>query len=238
MLALRKPALLLAIEAEWRSHLADGLSRLRRTPAGGVRVGCDLIRAAPERFTLDYLLRRAAFGLSREELEQDAMMAQRHVPPDAQPIFLARSGLAWQIGQARDAAERARLEAELAALGDADTPTAPALRKVLFPLLAARFGAKPASIAGGECELPLGPVGAASLRLWLDFGRRARGVTWAVEVTEAATGRRLGMQSYEGLLGFAVADWNVLRSDTMEPDMALLVERIGEALAIIGSVDW
>lgn len=112
------------------------------------------------------------------------------------------------------------------------------MRRVLFPLLSARFGAAPSSIAGGEFDLPLGTLGAASLRLWLDFGKRARGLAWGVEVSEVATRRRLGMHSHDGLLGFAAADWDVLRTDTMEADMALLVERIDAALAIIRTAEW
>lgn len=49
MLAMTNPALLPAIEAERRGHLADGLARLRRTHSGDVQSDCDMIRADPTR---------------------------------------------------------------------------------------------------------------------------------------------------------------------------------------------
>lgn len=156
MLAMTNPALLPAIEAERRGHLADGLARLRRTHSGDVQSDCDMIRADPTRFDLPFLLRMAACALTQDERDWIAAWGQRHHAGDTEPVFLLRGGLTCQIQQASDGAERTRLQKELEALGDAETPKAPAVRKMLFSLLAARFGAKPEKILGSEYRLPLG----------------------------------------------------------------------------------
>lgn len=238
MLAMIKPALLPAVEAEWRDHLTDGLGRLRRTPSGAVRRDCDIILAHPELFDLSMLLRMAAGALSQEERDRRAALSQSLHPPDAEPVFMLRAGLGWQIQQARDDADRDRLQAALDAIAGVDTPKAPALRKLLFPLLAARFGARPSRFQGSEYRLALGQAGGVAATLCLDFGRMARGIAWEVELEIAGLPRHLRAASYETLLGVGVGQWDVFRTDTVEVDLALLVQRVGQALGMLKGVDW
>jgi hypothetical protein len=44
--------------------------------------------------------------------------------------------------------------------------------------------------------------------------------------------------SYEGLLGIAVNGWDILRTDLVEPDLALLVARVERTVAMLGGVRW
>jgi hypothetical protein len=238
MLAMINPALLPAIEVEWRSHLADGLVQLRRTPSGSVRCDCDMIRAHPGLYDLPMLLRMAARALTQPEVDRRAALSQSYHPDDAEPIFLLRGGLAWQIEQARDAEQRARLQAVLDSINGVDTPKAPALRKALFPLLTTRFGSKPVKVLGSEYSLSLGQASGVAASLWLDFGRMARGIAWEVGLDLDNVPRHLRAASYEGLLGVGLNYWNVLRTDTVEADLTLLVERVARTLEILQGVDW
>jgi hypothetical protein len=238
MLAMVNPALLPAIEAEWRSHLADGLARFRRTPSGSVRGDCDMIRAHPDLYDLPMLLRMAARALTQPEANRRAALSRSYQPDDAGPIFLRRGGLAWQIEQARDAGERARLQAALDSIVGVDTPKAPALRKVLFPLLTTRFGSKPVKVLGSEYRLPLGEAGGVAASLWLDFGRMSRGIVWEVGLNLERVPRHMSTASYEGLLGVGVDHWDMLRTDTVEADLTMLVERVARTLEILQGVEW
>jgi len=226
-----------AIAAEWQGHLADGLAALRRTPSGAVRSLCDAILADPAHYTHDLLVRMAAGDLSQAERMRNAHALQQFQGPDTVAVFLLRGGYGFRIAAAQDPIERARLQAELEALGDVQTPSAPALRKALFPLLSARFGGKPAKLRGTEYQVPLGPVGTASLALRLDFGGMARGLRWAVTVTGAG-GLRYGAASYEELLGLPAPEWDVLRTDRLNDDLALLLERVEGCLSLVRGVVW
>lgn len=238
MLARLNPALLPAIEAEWRAHFADGLVALRRTPSGGVRKFCDAIRVEPDLMSLEHLVRLASGHATQAERDEVADLLLRQHGADTIAVHALRGGIAFQLAAGADPATVRRLKATLEELGDVETPKAPALRQALFPLLAARYGAKPAKVLGAEFRMPLGQAGGAALSLWLDFGGMARGIRWAVEVGVPDARGMPPSASYEGLLGIAVNGWDILRTDLVEPDIALLVARVERTVAMLGGVRW
>ena len=90
---------------------------------------------------------------------------------------------------------------------------------------------------GSEYRLPLGEVGGVAASLWLDFGRMARGIAWDVGLDLETVPRHLRAASYEGLLGVGVDHWDMLRTDTVEDDLTLLVERVARTREILRGVD-
>lgn len=123
--------------------------------------------------------------------------------------------------------------------GIAHLPSTAMLRKVLFPMLAARFGEKP--IAAGRMEfLMIAARTPVPMRLWMDTASRGQGLRWSLQVVRLPAQSLRYAASYELLLGLAVgpSGWDRIRADRIEAHAALLVERVAETVAALSAVDW
>lgn len=236
------PALAAPIEAEWRAHFADKFVRLRRTPSRGVRCVCDVLLDEDQPWGLDFVLRLSRAETTAEERQaffRAADKVYRSGVRDVMPVNDLRFFLRRQFEDTDDVALRTQIAEEFAALGDVTLPKAAATRRVLFPLLKSRFGTSISSGGNGEYAMDL-PGGAIPLRLWLDFGGFTRGLRWEVSVAQRYLPRNLHSvgSSYEQLLGIVVGDWDLLRTDRIEEDATLLMERIDAASRVLCAVPW
>ncbi len=240
-LTVANPALNALIEAEWCAHFADSLRGLRETPSGRVRRACDVLADPATPWKLPFALRLAAGETSLEERRAffhatDAM--ERQLCFDTQPVDGLRGSLPVLLGRAEDPKVRALLTAEFEAIGSATRAKAAAIRPLLFPLLKQHFGAAPSSLGGGEYRLAI-PTEPLPLELWLDFGGRSKAVRWGISPPPASIGRRGPVHwSYEQLLGIATSNWDLMRSDRVEAETALLAERIIQTAELLRSVTW
>lgn len=123
--------------------------------------------------------------------------------------------------------------------GVAHLPTTAALRKVLFPMLAARFGETP--VAAGRMEfLMIAARMPAPMRLWMDTASRGQGLRWNLQVVRLPAQTMRYAASYESLLGLTagLSGWDRIRADRLEEHAALLVERAAETVMALSAVDW
>ncbi len=123
--------------------------------------------------------------------------------------------------------------------GMAHLPTTAVLRKVLFPMLEARFGERP--IAAGRMEfLMIAARAPVPMRLWMDTASRGQGLRWRVDVVRLPEQHSRYSTSFESLLGIApgMSGWDRIRADRLEEHAALLVERVAGTVAALSAVDW
>jgi hypothetical protein len=123
--------------------------------------------------------------------------------------------------------------------GIAHLPTTAMLRKVLFPMLAARFGETP--IAAGRMEfLMIAARSPVPMRLWMDTASRGQGLRWNLQVVRLPAQTLRYAASYESLLGLTTGSsgWDRIRADQIEEHAALLVERVAETVTALSAVDW
>lgn len=123
--------------------------------------------------------------------------------------------------------------------GVAQLPTTAALRKVLFPMLAARFGETP--IAAGRMEfLMIAARTPVPMRLWMDTASRGQGLRWNLQVVGLPAQTLRYAASYESLLGLTVglSAWDRIRADRLEEHAALLVERAAATVTALSATDW
>lgn len=123
--------------------------------------------------------------------------------------------------------------------GVAHLPTTAQLRKVLFPMLAARFGEKP--IASSRMEfIMIAARSPVPLRLWMDTASRGQGLRWSLHVLRLPEQRLRYAASFESLLGLAggYSAWDRIRADSIEEHAALLVDRIAETVGALSGIDW
>ncbi len=240
-LTVANPALYARIEAEWRAHFADGLRGLRQTPSGQVRRACDVLADPATPWKLPFALRLAAGETSLDDRmaffhATNAM--ERQLSFDTQPVDVLRMSLPILLDRAEDPKVRALLTAEFEAIGSATRAKAAAIRPLLFPLLKQHFGAAPSSLGGGEYRLAI-PADPLPLEFWLDLGGRSKAVRWGISPPAASVGRRSPVPwSYENLLGIAAGNWDLMRSDRVEADTALLAERMFRTADLLRSVTW
>lgn len=120
--------------------------------------------------------------------------------------------------------------------GIAHLPTTAQLRKVLFPMLAARFGGKP--VASGRMEfIMIAARAPVPMRLCMDTAARAQGLRWSVHVLRLPEQRLRYHASFDSLLGIGNGGWDRIRADSLEDHATLLVERIAETVAALSSID-
>ncbi|MBP0462435.1 hypothetical protein J5Y09_00800 [Roseomonas sp. PWR1] len=174
------------------------------------------------------MARTVAVELAAEPGRRDlgflTRLAMGEVPAEERAAFLA-------------ACARHREGGPLA--GIAHLPTTAALRKVLFPMLAERFGEKP--VAAGRMEfLMIAARAPVPMRLWMDTASRGQGLRWAVQVVRLPDQRTRHSTSFEALLGIApgMSGWDRIRADRLEEHAALLVERVAGTVAALSAVDW
>lgn len=123
--------------------------------------------------------------------------------------------------------------------GVADLPTTAALRKVLWPMLAARFGDAPVAAGRGEF-LMIAARAPVPMRLWMDTASRGQGLRWSVQVVRLPEQRTRYAASCESLLGIGVgmSGWDRIRADRLEEHAALLVERVADTVTALSGIDW
>jgi hypothetical protein len=160
----------------------------------------------------------------RRDLAFLTRLAMRELPAEERTAFFA-------------ACARHRDGGPLA--GIAHLPTTTALRKVLFPMLTARFGEKP--VAASRMEfLMIAARAPVPMRLWMDTASRGQGLRWSVQVVGLPEQRMRYAACLASLLGITmgVSGWDRIRADRLEEHAALLVERVADTVAALSAVDW
>lgn len=118
-------------------------------------------------------------------------------------------------------------------------PSTAQIRKVLFPMLTARFGEKP--VASSRMEfLMIVARAPVPMRLWMDTAARAQGLRWSVQVVRLPEQRTRYTATHASLLGLDLGSggWDRVRADSIEAHAALLVERVAETVEALSVVDW
>ncbi len=149
-------------------------------------------------------------------------LAMRELPAEERTAFV-------------DACNRHRQGGPLA--GIPHLPTTAQLRKVLFPMLTARFGEKP--IAASRMEfIMIAARAPVPLRLWMDTASRGQGLRWSLHVLRLPEQRQRYQASFDSLLGIGGGGWDRIRADRLEEHATLLVDRIAETIGALSAIDW
>ena len=201
------------------SEAASGFAQLRQVPSSAVRRFLDYYAELPPadaRELRSALAERGALALGvthrrplasqpRPAYERwtNAMLSPRFASgPSYQPLRLAKNivgaGLAADWGLDPEAAQL---------LAATNAATAAALRKLIKPLFASRFGLVGRNQGGGDWSYERAD---GTLEVRLDFGGRTDQLRYWVTAVDPSSGVRVVMATYEGLLGLAGGwDWIV-----------------------------
>ena len=140
-----------------------------------------------------------------------------------QPLRLARNIIGAGL------ADQSKIDAETAnRLRGTEAATAAQLRKLIKPVFGDRFGLVGRNEHGGNWTYERDD---GSLKVRIDFAGRGDQLRYSVTATDTASGRRVAMATYEGLLGlFGGWDWIV------EEDAAAAVDLLADLVAVIESL--
>jgi hypothetical protein len=224
------------VEAE----VAAGFPRLGRVPSSTVRHFLDYYR---ELSAADAATMRAALadrGALALRPARDAALSPELDPAyqrwtnakiaagfersaGYQPLRLAKNivgaGLAGESNLDRETAKE---------LVETKAATAAQLRKLIKPVFSDRFGLVGRNERGGNWTYERED---RSLKVRIDFGGRSDQLRYSVTATDSASGGRVAMATYEGLLGlFGGWDWIV------EEETAGAVDLLAELVGVIESL--
>jgi hypothetical protein len=224
------------VEAE----AAAGFPRLARVPSSTVRHFLDYYRelsAADAATMRAALAERGAFALQP--------MRGPALPPELAPAYERWTNAKIAAGLERGAryqplrlaknivgaglAGESHLDGETERrLADTNAATATQLRKLIKPVFNDRFGLAGRNERGGNWSYTRED---GSLKVRIDFGGRSDQLRYSVTATDPASGGRVAMATYEGLLGlFGGWDWIV------EEEAAGAVELLGELVGVVESL--
>jgi hypothetical protein len=208
------------VEAE----AAAGFPRLDRVPSSTVRHFLDYYRELPA----------AEAATLREALAARGALALQPARGAALAADLAAAYERWTQAKIRAGFEEGaryqplRLAKNMGVVDDTNAATAAQLRKLIKPVFRDRLGLAGRNERGGNWTYERED---ASLKVRVDFGGRTDQLRYAVTAIDAASGRRVAMASYEGLLGlFGGWDW------IPEAEAANAVDLLVELVEIVESV--
>ena len=217
------------------AEVAAGFPLLGRVPSSNVRRFLDYYRelsAADAAALREALADRGALALrpvhsralssdlapAYERWTNAMLSAQFASSPRHQPLRLAKNivgaGLAGEWGLDADAAKQ---------LAETKTATATLLRKLIKPLFADRFGLVGRNDRGGNWSYDRAE---GSLKVRIDFGGRSDQLRYWVTATDPASGQRVAMATYEGLLGL-IGGWDWIVEEEAADAIDLLAELVG-----------
>ena len=223
-----------------KAEAAAGFPRLARIPSSTVRHFLDHYR---ELSAADAATMRAALA------ERGALALQpargRALPPELAPAYERWTNTKIAAGFERGAryqplrlaknivgaglAGESNVDGETAKrLTETKAATSAQLRKLIKPVFSDRFRLVGRNERGGNWSYVRED---GSLKVRIDFGGRSDQLRYSVTATDAASGGRVAMATYEALLGlFAGWDWIV------EEEAASAVDLLAELVGVIESL--
>ena len=227
------------------AEAASGFARLREVPSSTVRRFLDYHGELPPgdaEALRAALAERGALALrpprdgplplqagAAYEAWTNALLSPRFVSsPRYQPLRLAKNivgaGLAADWGLDPEAAD---------ALAATKAATAGGLRRLIKPVFASRFDLAARNQGGGDWSYERDD---GTLKVRLDFGGRTDQLRYWVTAGDTSSGVRVGMATYEGLLGLAggwdwIADDDAARAVDLLADFVALIETLPGRLA-------
>jgi hypothetical protein len=221
------------IEDEWKFHLSNNFESLQKIPCSSLRGFVKMFSSVEKYKDLEFLVK-----FSRRELTEKQYHAlftesleYKNKGLDNEPISNIKKSLKHTLTQDLDSKVIDSIKALLETIGEAETPKAKDIRKMLKPCLKEKYEAVLKSSGGGDWECYLAEND-FPIKLCVDFGGFLVGFRYYLLLPIKDENNFNIQISYESLLGFFYNDMDLLRTDVLESQIGFIFKNVDKIVSL------